>query len=645
MTKRMAIIIVLVLALVAYAAYVIDSVRRTDTHRVGPPDQRDEISRPRNAGPQDSNQGQSKKGESAGADAISPVSIHPAMTATDSPDEARATPVPTPPGSKLVFESAPVPPNVRHHANRSEDRLMYEIMGGGVLVADFNRDAAPDLLVVDSAPAPGRDRTRHPMLFGDGQGGWTAAPESWIPRTAGYAMGAVDGDFDNDGWTDLLMTTFGGGNYLFRNTGNGFEDVSQASGVTGDETHRKGWNTSAGVLDLDQDGALDFFIVRYVDYDPAVAPRCYSAGIHVYCTPIIFDAEPDILLLNNGNGTFREAEAVMKGVEPGKGLALAISDLNRDGRPDVFVANDTSPNHLWVSDPGGDLSELGMLTGVAFSSVGKEEGSMGADVADVNGDGLLDIFCTNFQYETTSLYVQASPFYFLESSDRLGIGGTARRRLSFGIDAFDADNDGDEDLVVANGHIEDTIGQYKQGVGFAQPDSLYEWKNGRFLDVSETAGEAISAPRVSRGLATADFDADGRLDIVIGVNDGAPVIALNRTPSCGHYLALRLEGVSGNRSAVGVKVVAYAGDRVVRREIVGAVSYLSSSDKAVHLGLGDATAVDRIEIDWPGGSVQTIDGDGLPIDRVYRVIEGSAPVQVVPGQSVTVPEQVQRKKG
>ncbi|MFQ5462694.1 MAG: CRTAC1 family protein [Phycisphaerae bacterium] len=526
-----------------------------------------------------------------------------------------------------------------HHASRSPARHMPDIMGGGVIIADFNRDAAPDVLFVDSGnltgPVPADAGNR--LYLGDGHGAFRDATQAWGLTSARYGMGGAAGDFDNDGWTDVYLTSYFGDDRLLRNTGNGFVDVTQKAGIpTG-----RGWSTSAGFLDMDGDGDLDLYVVRYVDYALDRAIKCYSAGYHVYCTPILYDAVPDSLLQNNGDGTYTDvSDRLASPAQSGKGLALAIGDLDNDGDQDVYVANDTAANALFLSDGRGGFTERGMYAGVAYSEVGAEEGSMGADFSDVNGDQMWDIICTNFQSESNALYVQGEPFFFRESSDAVGLGATARKRLAFGVDFFDADNDGDEDLLVANGHIEDNIAQYNQGTAFAQPDTLYECLDldtARFLDVTDAAGALIGAPAVSRGLATGDLDGDGDLDYVITVNDGPAIIGLNETERTGHFISFWLEGAS-NRSAIGARIVLRIGDRIIVRQVMGASSYLSQSDRRLHFGLGDPDRIDEITVFWPGGSVQHLENAALlQVDTFYHWPQGRLPVRVIPGAATITP--------
>ena len=523
-----------------------------------------------------------------------------------------------------------------HVAGRSPERWMPEIMSGGVGVIDVNRDGAPDLIFVNSGFV-GRPRTSadsNRLYINRGDGTFRDATEEWgLPTpTEGYGNGIAAGDFDGDGWTDLFITGYGGGEMLLRNTGERFEDITASSGLAPDG----GWGTSAGFLDIDNDGHLDLWLQRFVDFTPETAEKCYSNDVHIYCTPNVASGVPDRLLRGTGDGAFVEfGEAAGISTTPNLGLALVITDIDLDGDQDVYIANDISRNILWINDGQGRFVDDSLLRGLAFGSTGQEEAGMGTDVSDIAGDGALDIAVANFQDEPTSIYIQDQGGMFNELSDRAGVGMTSRTRLSWGIDFFDADNDGDEDLLVANGHLWDNAETFASGVNFAQTNSLYEnVGDGTLVDVSSSAGTALALSNVSRGLATGDFDGDGRVDFVVANNDGAPVIARNVTPTAGNFVSLWLEGTTANRSAIGARVVARVGEKSLLREVRGTSSYLSICDFRVHFGLGDAEAAD-ITIHWPGGSEQVL--EQLPAGVFYHVVEGEAPVAYVPGEAVIAP--------
>jgi hypothetical protein len=520
--------------------------------------------------------------------------------------------------------------NFKHIPTRTENKWLPEIMGSGVGVADFNRDGAPDIVLIGGG-AVGANRSaeaKNRLYINDGKGKFTDKTDEWKLESRGYGMGLAVGDFDGDGWTDLFLTSYEGDNRLLKNTGAGFEDVTENSGIKSDG----GWATSAGFFDFDADGDLDLFIVRYVDFTTANAQKTFRNRMLVYPTPILYKAVADQLWRNEGGGKFTDASA-QAGINsaPGKGLALALGDIDSDGDTDVYVANDTDSNYLWINDGKGKFKNIAQLSGAAYSEIGREQGNMGADFSDVDGNLLQDIAVTTFQDEATAVYSQTAPLLFSDVSDAIGIGQTSRARLKFGLDFFDADNDGDEDLLVANGHIEDNIDQNSDSVSFAQINSLYEnLGNGKFTNISASAGNALGDKQVSRGLATADFDADGDLDFIVSNNGGTAQIAFNETTQKGNFVALWLEGERANRNAIGTRVVARIGDKKIERQIMGAQSYLSISDFRVHFGLGAAQKIDELTIYWLGGEAQII--RDLQSGKFYYVRQGKEPQPFVAGE-------------
>lgn len=525
----------------------------------------------------------------------------------------------------------------RHRAGRSAEKLMPEIMGGGVAIADFNRDGAPDLLLINSGELGTPERpydALNRLYINDGKGRFRDESTAWQLLSTGYGMGAAVGDFDNDGYVDALLTHFAGELQLLRNIdGGGFEDVSIESGLGQDG----GWATSAGFFDFDNDGRLDLFVLRYLDFPLASPPQSFRNRILIYPTPLLFDGLSDQLWRNLGDGGFVDISAEAGIAQAtGKGLALAIADIDKDGHAEIYVANDTDANQLWTRSESGQLQDIAPLAGAAFDEHGGEQGSMGADFSDIDLDGLADIAVSNFQMEVTSIYRQSSGMLFSEIADRSGVGRRSRQRLGFGLDFFDADNDGLEDLLVANGHIEDNIELNSDSVTFAQTNSLYlNQGNGRLLDITDQAGPALQDQQVSRGLATADLDGDGALDYVVVNNEGDVQLAFNRSAPIGNFVTLWLEGVDANRSAIGTRVVAHIGDRRIERQVMGVQSYLSVSDFRLHLGLADAEAIDRLEVHWPGGDVQIV--GPLSHGHHYHLRQGSEPQSYIPGAAAMLP--------
>lgn len=519
----------------------------------------------------------------------------------------------------------------QHVPTLTENKWMPEVLGSGTAVADFNRDGAPDIVLVNSGAVGAETRpeaAKNRLYLNDGKGNFTDKTDEWNLSGVGYGQGVAVGDYDNDGWIDLFLTNYEGDNRLLRNTGSAFEDVSEKAGFKPDGK----WATSAGFADFDGDGDLDLYVVRYVNYTKETAQKTYNNTLMVYSAPYLYQGISDQLWRNDGDGKFTDITAESGiGSTAQKGLALAIGDIDTDGDQDVYVANDTTPNNLWINDGTGKFKDVARLSGTAYSEIGREEGSMGADFSDYDNNNLLDITVTNFQNEPTAIYTQISPMLFRETSDAVGVGETSRSRLSFGIDFFDADNDGDEDLLVANGHIEDNIEKNSDTVTFAQQNTLYEnLGTGKFADVSDAAGDALQERQVSRGLVTADFDGDGDLDFLISNNGGTAQIAFNETAEKGNFVGLWLEGEKTNRSAIGTRLSAKIGDKKIERQIMGAQSYLSVSDLRAHFGLGAAQKIDELTIYWHGSEPQTI--RDIEAGKYYYVRQGKEPVPFVPGE-------------
>jgi hypothetical protein len=499
-------------------------------------------------------------------------------------------------------------------------------MGAGVAVLEANGDGAPDLLFVQSGPlAAGRsgDGASSALYLNDGKGRFTDVSTDWQLPRHGYGMGVAVGDVDRDGRDDLLITTYGAGDALWRNTGESFQPMALPALGTA-------WDASAGFFDGDLDGDLDLFIVRYVDYDVANAVKCYQNQLHVYCTPDLFRGTPDVLFRND-SGRFSDATRASQIVDAGgKGLALVAGDVNLDGKTDLYVANDQTRNNLYIARGPNAFEDIGLWSGVGYGESGKEEASMGADFADVDGDARVDIVCTNFQGEPADLYLQGDGLLFRELSDARGIGAPSRARLKFGCELFDADNDGDEDLAIANGHIDDRVSEHSPGLSFEQTNTLFESTGaGEFRDVSGGAGDPFGTPGVFRGLVTSDLDGDGDLDLVFTRNDAPPLIARNETNAAGRFVGLWLVGREVNPSAIGAIVRARVGEKTIVRQVQGSESYLSSSDRRVHLGLGEGTRIDALTIEWPGSTAQEI--GALDGGHYYRIEEGRPPVAFVPG--------------
>jgi hypothetical protein len=525
--------------------------------------------------------------------------------------------------------------DAQHAATRTAEKHMPEVIGAGVAVADFDRNGAPDVFVVGGGRVEAGPRAagaRDRLFLNDGRGNLRDVSEAWGVGGVGHGMGVAVGDHDGDGWPDLLTTSFGGGLRLHRNTGSGFEDVTERAGLAGDRR----WSTSAGFFDADGDGDLDLYVVHYVEFEVATALRCWHNERHIYCSPALYEAEPDTLWRNQGDGTFvDDSEAAGIAAHPAKGLALVLGDVDWDGDVDAFVANDITRNLLFVNDGAGVFEERGRTAGVAYDESGRASAGMGADLSDVDGDGRPDLSCTNFQDETTNVYLQRASGVFRDRSYAIGVGASAQEHLSWGVDFLDVDNDGDEDLFVANGHIDDGIGTVSERVSFAQQNSLFVLEGGRFEDVSDRAGDGLRLVEVTRGAASADLDGDGRLDLVLSNNGGRARVLRNATEGAeGRAVLLWLEGAPPNTTAIGARVEAEVAGRTLRREVRGASSYASFNDPRIHIGLGGAERTGSVRVRWPSGSVQLLEPLG---PGTYRLVEGEAPVAITPGAAVIPP--------
>lgn len=534
-----------------------------------------------------------------------------------------------------------------HFGGRSANKYVPEVMGPGVAWIDFDVDGHWDLYLVDSGALPGIEPLRtapaeagsNRLFRGLGPGRFEAVAGSGL-EDSGYGMGVAAGDYDNDGWLDVYVTNFEA-DALFRNNGDGtFEDVSALLPADG------GWGASASWGDLDGDGWLDLYVTNYLHYPLDSVPLCskLEEGIRQYCPPQRLDGKSDQLLHNLAGAAFRDvtADAGMVNPHEGKGLGVVILDLTDDGLPDVYVANDTTRNFFYVNR--GDLAfeDMGLLSGVGLNDFGQPQSGMGIDVGDIDGSGRYEIAVTNFVLEPVNLYSRVSESLYAESSFLWGIGERTLDTVGFGVVFVDADGDGDLDIVVANGHILD------DHEFFAQPNQVFRNERSDALtdrgepdprplltEVTATAGDRLTRPEVSRGLAVADYDLDGRPDLALTNNDGPARLFRNVSDGDAGRLVVRLRGTASNRDAVGatVHVRAATGDRpdVERRAtVLSGVSYLSRSSGDLHFGLADVAAVD-LEVSWPDGTrerMEEVAPGQLLLVRQGRGVEARRPLEV-----------------
>lgn len=521
-----------------------------------------------------------------------------------------------------------------HESGARGERYLPETMGAGAVWLDHDGDGRPDLFAVQSGGLPpGRPAGAGSRLFRQtARGRFEDVTEAaGIDTRACYGQGAIAADYDGDGHVDLYLTNFGP-NVLYRNRGDGtFEDVTARAGVAAG-----GWSTAAVFFDYDRDGHLDLFVGRYLDLatDLSNHKPCVTEGHRTYCTPLDYPPLPPILYHNEGDGTFRDvtAAALRFDVSEAKTLGAVAADLDLDGWPDLYVANDLQRALLFRNRGDGTFEEVGLRAGVALSEEGRAQAGMGVAAADWDGDGRIDLARVNYQDEANCLYrnltERPGDLFFSDEAQATGFGPAGLKLLKFGCAFFDLDLDGRLDFAVANGHVMDNIERFSD-TGTWKQRLLLLWQTEgsggrpRFLDMEGRAGPAIDERRVWRGLAVADYDCDGDEDLAVTANGGALALLRAEGGGRGGWIRLALEGSGrSNRSAIGARVVVTAGGRRTAREVQAGTSYLGSNELPLTFGLGAARAAD-VEVRWPSGEVER--WAGLAAGRAYRLRAGSTP--------------------
>ena len=535
----------------------------------------------------------------------------------------------------------------RHAASKTSVKFLPETMGGGVAIFDADGDGRLDLFFTNGAALSTQTSANRPPEKDDPRfwnrlyrnlGGWKFedVTERAGLRGTRYDFGAAVADYDNDGDVDLLVTGLGG-TTLFRNNGNAtFTDVTTAAGAT-----VSGWSSSAAFVDYDHDGHLDLYVGRYLawTWESNIECRSSDGTLRAYCHPRQFAPVSSVLLHNNGDGTFTDASA-SSGIaaHPGKALGVAIHDYDRDGRIDLFVANDSMPQFLFRNAGSGVFEEVALEAGVAYDDDGRTFAGMGTDVEDYDGDGWPDVIVTTLSLERYALFRGAAGGRFEYASHSTGLGRATLQKAGWGTKFIDFDNDGRRDLFVAQGHVLDTVSRARQGFDYLQPPLMLHNQPSipatdgslrpgvSFVDVSASLGPAFARAAAGRGAAFADLDDDGDVDIVIANLDGPPTLLRNDGGNANHWLAVSLRGTRSNRQGIGAIVSVVDDHGLTQSGICSTTSsYQSASDGRVHFGVAGAKTVQRVEVRWPSGAVQLL--KEIAVDRILEIVEPAGNVR------------------
>ena len=506
-----------------------------------------------------------------------------------------------------------------HDNAQSHDRQLPETVGAGCAFLDYDNDGWMDIYFVNSGPSdfftPARP-LKNALYRNNGDGTFTDVTHKAGVEGGKFGMGVSAGDYNADGNVDLYITNYGP-NILYRNNGNGtFTDVTDKAGVTA-----PGWSTCATWFDYNNDGTLDLFVSSFVFYDKSQNPLCTDETLkrRYYCVPRLFKPQPSRLFHNNGDGTFKDVSHESGiAAHPGKSFGAVATDVNNDGLIDLFVANDTMPNFLFVNKGAGKFEEIGLSAGVAYGANGRPRSGMGVDATDYDGDGWQDLFVANIDQEFFSLYHNDEELIF---SDQPGEIGTATQLLSgWGLKFFDYDNDGDPDLFLVNGHPDDMIESRVPRVKHKEPLLMFENTGRIFKDVSASSGAVFGKMFSGRGMALGDFDNDGDADVLTSNNGDPPLLLRNQGGNRNNWVGLHLIATKSNSAAVGAVITWQSGTLKRTRLKTGGGSYLSSHDPREILGVGTATKIDSVEIRWPSGRVDRL--TNLALNKYVKVTEG-----------------------
>jgi hypothetical protein len=526
-----------------------------------------------------------------------------------------------------VTEAAGI--HFQHERAASDQKLYLETMGAGVGWIDYDQDGFLDILFVNSGYTPFFHPAQPPqpaLYHNNGDGTFTeVTAKSGIHTDGTFFFGVAVADFDNDGYPDIYMTGYRRSVLYHNNRDGTFSDLTAAAGVADEGM----WGTAAGWFDYDRDGHPDLLVTNYVQYDVDHPVSCggNKPGYRAYCHPDSFSGALPRLYHNNGNGTFTDVTK-SAGLEnrDGKSLAVVLADLNGDGWPDIFIANDTQRNFLYLNNRDGTFRDVTYSNGAGFSEDGKAEAGMSADAADVRNTGFYDLFVSHLDFQLNRYYRNSGEGTFIDATIAAGLGQSNYRNSSFGARFFDFDNDGWRDLLVINGHILDNIALYHPDVTYAEEKRLYRNSGkGQFVDDTATQPPPFRAPRVGRGLAVGDYDNDGWQDFVVNNNGETAQLFRNMggngtATTKNHWLAVHLVGTKSNRDGLGAKLKLVSGDFVSVDQAKGGMSYCSAQDPRIYFGLGTRTKIDSLEITWPSGTVDVLRNP--PPDQIITVEEG-----------------------
>jgi hypothetical protein len=506
----------------------------------------------------------------------------------------------------------------RHVNAATGEKFLVETMGPGCGWLDYDGDGLLDLYIVNGRSLPGftpRSTLSNALYHNNGDGTFSDVTKAAGVEGSAYGMGVAVGDIDNDGKPDIFVSNFGP-NQLYHNNGNGtFTDVTAKAGLS-----HAAWSASAAFLDFDRDGLLDLYVTDYLDFSVKNNRRCEASGLRTYCHPAEYGAVASHLYHNEGNRTFKDV-SVAAGIskKAGKGLGVVAADLNRDGWTDLYVANDSVPNFLFLNQKDGSFREVAELSGAAYNALGAAQSGMGVATHDYDGNGFPDILVTNLSNEGYVLYRNEGDGSYTDETFPAGIGRATLPFTGWGAGFLDVDNSGSTFLVSVNGHVMDNIERTNGSLKYLEPMLLLKLNQRRFIDVTKDYGAALLEPRAARGLSIGDYDNDGRLDLAVCSCNQPATLLQNRVSTMNHWLTLQLVGTRSNRDGIGARVRVKTSAGTQELERTGGGSYLSSSDPRLHFGIGSASIVTEVEVLWPSGTRQLL--KPLKVDQIVTVTE------------------------